>query len=391
ARDLGVPVVLGSATPSLESWANARAGRYVHLHLKHRARADAALPAIELVDTGQEPTHGGLSPRVEQALRQTLERGEQSLVFMNRRGYAPVLACAACGWVAMCSHCSAHVVFHKADGRMHCHHCGDVQRVPRACPTCGNQDLAPLGRGTQRIEETLTALLPTARLLRIDADAVRHKNAAETMFARVHGGDVDVLIGTQMVAKGHDFERMSVVVVLGADAALYSHDFRAPERLFQQLMQVAGRSGRAGKGGRVLVQTRYPKHPLFASLVVHDYARFAQTELLQREQARLPPYSYQAILRAESSTLAEALRFLHEARHHALALIGDGGVRVYDAVPMGLVRRADVERAQLLVESDTRSALQAFLPRWLAPFSTRTVGREFNGVRWHIEVDPLEI
>ena len=386
AHQLRLPVLLGSATPSLESWWNAEQGRYRCITMAERARAGAVLPTMRLIDTSVDQARDGLSQAVRQALEQTHARGEQSLVFMNRRGYAPVLACAACGWVAGCKRCTAHAVFHKADGRLHCHHCGWETRVPVACPTCGNLDLAPLGRGTQRIEENLAAVLPGARIARIDADSTRRKGSASALFEQMHAGAIDVLVGTQMVAKGHDFERVSLVVVLGADAALFSADFRAPERLFQQLMQVAGRAGRAATPGRVLIQTRYPTHPMFAALVAHDYAHYAHQLIEERRDAGLPPFTHQAILRAEAKKLETALAFLQDAR----GLVAAEGVRAYDPVPMTLTRLANIERAQLLVESASRAVLQAFLPRWTAALGVRGAVRA-RGVRWHLEVDPLDI
>lgn len=386
AKQLGIPIVLGSATPALETWWNAQSGRYRRVTLPARARAGAAMPRIELVDIRADPPRDGLSTSVRAALIETRARGEQSLVFLNRRGYAPVLACAACGWVATCRRCTAHTVFHKADGRLHCHHCGWEVRVPTACPTCGNVDLAALGRGTQRVEEGLAQTMPGASIVRIDADSTRRKGSAQAMFERVHSGEIDVLVGTQMVAKGHDFERVTLVAVLGADAALFSHDFRAPERLFQQLMQVAGRSGRAEVAGRVLVQTRYAEHPLFAALVAHDYARYAELLLEDRRSAGLPPFTFQAILRAEAKKLDAALEFLAQAKAAALG----EGVRAYDPVPMALTRRAGIERAQLLVESNSRARLQAFLPVWIDALGGRAGGRK-GAVKWHVEVDPLEI
>ena len=386
AHQLRLPVLLGSATPSLESWWNAEQGRYRCITMAERARAGAVLPTMRLIDTSVDQARDGLSQAVRQALEQTHARGEQSLVFMNRRGYAPVLACAACGWVAGCKRCTAHAVFHKADGRLHCHHCGWETRVPVACPTCGNLDLAPLGRGTQRIEENLAAALPGARIARIDADSTRRKGSASALFEQMHAGAIDVLVGTQMVAKGHDFERVSLVVVLGADAALFSADFRAPERLFQQLMQVAGRAGRAATPGRVLIQTRYPTHPMFAALVAHDYAHYAHQLIEERRDAGLPPFTHQAILRAEAKKLETALAFLQDAR----GLVAAEGVRAYDPVPMTLTRLANIERAQLLVESASRAVLQAFLPRWTAALGVRGAVRA-RGVRWHLEVDPLDI
>ena len=469
AQQHGVPVVLGSATPSLESWANADAGRYQRLDLPKRAKAGAVLPDICIVGSnegrpapqrGAQPAapdsagptaaaasaaaasaadaliaapdsaHGldatavadaappaapvpvldearsGLSLDIQRALIECQAAGRQSLVFLNRRGYAPVLSCPSCGWAASCQRCTAHMVWHKADGRLHCHLCGLEQRLPRACPTCGNQDVRPFGRGTQRIEEVLAELLPTARIVRIDADSTRRKGSAEALFGQVHAGEADVLLGTQMVAKGHDFQNVALVVALGADAALYSHDFRAPERLFQQLMQVAGRAGRAVQPGdgaapppaRVLIQTGVPDHPLFSALVAHDYPSFAREQLAERRTAALPPFTHQAMLRAESRNLADAVAFLADARDRAQAL-GDEHITVFDPVPMSIVRVANIERAQLLIEAGQRRRLQAFLPTWIAAFGgDRLIGRQrsldrdrASQVRWHLEVDPIDI
>ncbi|PMS37569.1 replication restart DNA helicase PriA [Trinickia symbiotica] len=391
AKQLSIPVVLGSATPSLESWWHAGQGRYRRLTLARRAVADAALPAVRMIDLEDERRRGrasvdGLSGPLVGALKARVERGEQSLVFLNRRGYAPVLACDACGWVAGCPRCSAYVVLHKPESAMRCHHCGWETRIPRACPDCGNVDLAPLGRGTQRVEETLAALVPGARVLRIDADSTRRKGSAQALFSDVHAGEVDILVGTQMIAKGHDFRRVSLVGVLNADAALFSHDFRAGERLFAQLMQVSGRAGRAGLPGEVLVQTRYPRHALYQALSRHDYVGFADATLGERRDARLPPFVYQALLRAEARTLEGALAFLQQACV-ALAEIGTADrVTVYDPVPMTIVKVANVHRAQLLVESGSRAALLATLRAW-QPALRATKG----ALRWSLEVDPLDI
>jgi primosomal protein N' (replication factor Y) len=391
AKQRGIAVVLGSATPSLESWWHAEQGRYRRLSLSRRAVADAALPSVRMIDLEEERRRGrgsvdGISGPLVAALKQRLDRGEQSLVFLNRRGYAPVLACDACGWLAGCPRCSAYVVLHKSEHALRCHHCGWEARVPRACPDCGNVDIAPLGRGTQRVEETLAALVPGARVLRIDADSTRRKGSAKALFSNVHAGEVDILVGTQMIAKGHDFQRVSLVGVLNADAALFSHDFRAGERLFAQLMQVSGRAGRAGLPGEVLVQTRYPRHALYHALGRHDYIGFANATLGERRDARLPPFVYQALLRAEGRTLDAALAFLQAAA----AALGDmpvaERVTVYDAVPMTIVKVANVHRAQLLVESASRASLLATLRAWQPQL------RALKGVlRWSVEVDPLDI
>jgi primosomal protein N' (replication factor Y) len=391
AKQLAIPVVLGSATPSLETWSQAGQGRYRRLTLARRAVADAALPAVRMIDLEEERRRGrasvdGLSGPLVAALKTRLERGEQSLIFLNRRGYAPVLSCDACGWVAGCPRCSAYVVLHKPERALRCHHCGWEARIARACPDCGNIDLAPLGRGTQRVEETLGALVPGARVARIDADSTRRKGSAHALFSGVHAGEVDILVGTQMIAKGHDFRRVSLVGVLNADAALFSHDFRAGERLFAQLMQVSGRAGRAGLPGEVLVQTRYPRHALYQALMLHDYVGFADATLGERRDARLPPFAYQALLRAEARTLESALAFLEAARLDLQALPTAGRVTVYDAVPMTIVKVANVHRAQLLLESGSRSALLATLRAWQPSLRSRK-----GALRWNLEVDPLDI
>ncbi|HEY3597210.1 MAG TPA: primosomal protein N' [Paraburkholderia sp.] len=391
AKQLDIPVVLGSATPSLESWWQADQGRYKRLTLARRAVADAVLPTVKLIDLEDERRRGrasveGLSGPLLAALRTRLERGEQSLVFLNRRGYAPQLACDACGWVAGCPRCSAYVVLHKPERALRCHHCGWESRIPRACPECGNVDIAPLGRGTQRVEETLASAVPGARVLRIDADSTRRKGSAQALFSDVHAGEVDILVGTQMIAKGHDFRRVTLVGVLNADTALFSHDFRASERLFAQLMQVSGRAGRAGLPGEVLVQTRYPRHALYHALARHDYVGFANSTLAERRDAHLPPFVYQAMLRAEGRTLEAALAFLQQAAAALPGIPSAERVTVYDAVPLTIVKVMHVHRAQLLIESASRAALQATLRAW------QPLLRPLKGVlRWSIEVDPLDI
>jgi primosomal protein N' (replication factor Y) len=384
---LDIPVVLGSATPSLETWAHARAGRYALLQLPDRAHGTAAPPAVELIDTrAHAPVHG-LTPPLREALEAALARGEQALVFINRRGYAPVIACEACGWLSNCPRCASFAAFHKTDATLRCHHCGWTSAVPRACPTCGNQDLRGVGQGTQRIEEALRDALPGARIARIDRDSTRRKDAASSAFDAVHAGEIDVLVGTQMIAKGHDFRRVTLVGVLNADAQLVSHDFRAPERLFSTLVQVGGRAGRGGQASRVLVQTRFPSHPLFAAFARFDFAAFADRQLDERRAAAMPPFVHQALLRAEARRLEDAIGFLAAARTAA----GDPtGVRLYDPVPMPLARLAGMHRAQLLIEADRRPALQSFLKRWLQALRDDPP-KGAPRARWQIEVDPQEI
>jgi len=396
ARDLavkraqlaGVPVVLGSATPAIETWAHAQRGKYRLLTLGHRAGGGRAADVqVRMVDTRSDKPEQGLTASVRSALVNTLAAGGQSLVFINRRGYAPVLACESCGWLSQCSRCSTYAAFHKGDGSLRCHHCGWQVRVPSACPTCGNVDLRAVGQGTQRIEETLGTLLPGARIARLDRDSTRRKDAARDALEAMHAGAVDVLVGTQMIAKGHDFQRVSLVVVLNADAQLVAADFRAPERLFATLLQVAGRAGRAGHASRVLVQTRYPAHPLLQALARADYAGFAHQQLAERQAARLPPFVHQALLTAEARAMAPALALLSAAQEAGAA---GRGVRLYDAVPMPLERLAGLHRAQLLVEAPRRADLQAFLSDWLPAVAMLARARRPQ-VRWQIEVDPQQI
>ncbi len=382
AHQLGIPIVLGSATPSLESWHHAFTGRYRKLELRERAVRDAVLPTVRLLDMERDKPKDGLTAGLIKALRERLERGEQSLLFLNRRGYAPVITCEACGWISNCTRCTSFMVLHKPEHRLRCHHCSLELRIPRHCPTCGNVDLQPLGRGTQRFEEGLAAMFPEARILRIDADSTRLKGSAQEAFDSVHRGEVDILIGTQMVAKGHDFKKLTLVGILNPDTALFSQDYRASERLFAQLMQVAGRAGRAGLASEVLIQTRYASHPLYAAVVRHDYDRFAMNLLEERHQAALPPYMYQALLRAEAPELATALAFLEEARD----ILPFDGITVNDPIPMTMTRVHNVDRAQLLVESPSRPALQAFLKKWLSLLRAMK-----SRVRWSLEVDPLDI
>lgn len=385
AKQLGIPIVLGSATPSLETFHHATSGRYRLLGLNRRAVAEAP-PEVVCVDTRREKLQDGMSAALIAELGKRLERGEQSLVFLNRRGYAPVLACAACGWVSRCPRCAANLVVHLADRRLRCHHCGLEATIPRACPDCGNQDIQPFGRGTQRLEAALQARFPEARVLRIDRDSASTPKKWQALLAAIHAGEVDILVGTQMLAKGHDFPRLTLVGVVGADAALFAADFRAPERLFAQLMQVGGRSGRAELPGEVLIQTEYPDHPLYRALVDHDYPGFAVNQLAEREGAGFPPFAFQCLVRAEAKTMDQSLAFLAEARVAAEALAGPE-IALYDPVPMRMHRLMSLERAQLLVESPHRPALQAFLAAWSERLRDLKAPRD---LRWHLDVDPLE-
>lgn len=384
ARECGVPVVLSSATPSLETWHHAAIDRYTLLPLSRRAPYGAELPPVRLIDANVHTPRDGIAEPLQQAIAQRLARGEQTLLFLNRRGYAPVLACAQCGWMSGCPRCSTRLVVHLKDRQLRCHHCGHAAPIARSCPDCGNLDLAPIGRGTQRLEKTLTERFPNARILRMDKDTAGARGNLEGLFRRIESGEADILVGTQILAKGHHFERMTLVGVVNADAGLFSANYRAPERMFQQLEQVAGRAGRAGFPGEVLIQTRYPDHPLYQALVRHDYEGYARILLDERRQAGFPPFLFEAALRAEAASTDSAIRFLRGAA--ALAPSSEDAVILFDPAPMTLERIAGVSRAQLLVQSPSRTRLQVFLTAWSAALYA---GR-FARVRWHIDVDPTD-
>ncbi len=404
ARDLAVYrgklesacVVLGSATPSLESWHRTNESRYVLLSLPTRV-GGGSLPKVRLIDMGLVPkvpgTPTALAPSLLDALTQRIERGEQSLIFLNRRGYSPVLHCMACAWKSGCPHCSAWRVFHKLDRTLRCHHCGFAQPVPRACPDCGNPDIAPVGQGTERLEELLASALPGARIARIDADTTQKKGSLETQLSSVHDGEVDILVGTQMITKGHDFRRMTLVAAVNPDSALFSSDFRAPERLFSMLMQAAGRAGRNAKQAEhseMWIQTWFPKHPLYAALREHDYEAFAKSQLNERKIAGLPPFSYLGLLRAEAKTPDAARAFLLAATELITQFQGADQLLVYPPVPTAVARVANIERMQMLVEAHSRVLLQRILTPWMAALpALRT---KHKGVlRWALDVDPLAI
>ena len=428
ARDLalyrgklcGAKVILGSATPALESWhasepAPDGPGRYLRLAMPRRvgvaADADplAGLPRVRRVDMSRQPKGTLIAPPLLAAIGERVSRGEQALLLLNRRGWAPVLHCADCGWKSECPHCSAYRVFHKIDRTLRCHHCGFTQRVPRACPDCGNLDIGTLGRGTEQLEERLAELLAgvarpdgqPARIARIDADSTRGKGRLEASLAEVHAGAVDVLVGTQMIAKGHDFRRVTLVAAVNPDAALFSSDFRAPERLFALLMQAAGRAGRdaaQGAGSEMWVQTHHPQHPLFVALKAHDYPGFATQQLTERAQAGLPPFAHLALLRAEARSQEAAQGFLAAlARQAQDALAADPALAAalaqvtwYPAVPLAVQRVANIERAQMLLESPSRAALQRVLAA-CQPLLHALRAEHRAIVRWAVDVDPLAV
>lgn len=396
ARDMAIyranlaqtPVVLGSATPALESWQNAQLGRYKLLTLSQRATPGAKPPRLQLVSTKGQKLEAGLTQFCREAIQQRLSQNEQVLIFLNRRGYAPALHCDACGWMAGCRHCSAKLVVHLGEKRLRCHHCGNEQPLPDSCPDCGNQDILPVGMGTQRLEDQLSETFPQTRILRLDRDSTSRKGSLETMLGQIHRGEADILIGTQLLAKGHDFPRLTLVVILNADGGLFSADFRASERLFAQLTQVAGRAGRANLPGDVLIQTRHPEHPFYGGLLHQDYQRFAESALKEREEAAFPPFSYQAILRADSATLGEALSFLKQAKKSIQAWVNNNpDVWVFDPTPAVMTRLAGRERAHILLQSANRPALLGFVREWTIELGPRQQGK----TRWHFEIDPLDI
>ena len=417
-HDVGAKVILGSATPSLESWWASRpagtggtddpGGRYLRLAMPSRIGA-GLMPTLRMVDMRQQPRRAVFSDALLQAITQRVERGEQALVLLNRRGFAPVLFCGDCGWKSDCPHCSAHQVFHKSDRTLRCHHCGYTQRVARACPSCGNPDILPLGKGTEQLEEELARLLRNvqrpdgapARIARIDADTTRAKGSLEEKLADMHAGDVDVLVGTQMVAKGHDFRRVTLVAAVQPDDALLSSDFRAPERLFSLLLQAAGRAGRdaafvQAQGSKVemWIQTQQPDHAVFHSLRRWDYTGFAAQQLAERRDAAMPPFAHQAIIRADARTQEVAQGFLQAASAAAQQqqLPGMGQVFIYPPIPLAVQRVANVERAQMLVESPSRKALQQFLRAWQpALHGLRSQPQHKPLVRWLVDVDPQAI
>lgn len=386
ASRAGAPIVLGSATPSLESLHKARSGSYRLLELPERAGV-SGLPAVGLLDMRRLAPVDGLSHPLRVALVENLARGEQSLLFLNRRGYAPVWMCHDCGWIAPCRHCDARLTLHRTRGKLNCHHCGAEAAVPSACPTCGGSRLNALGAGTERIERALRDFLPAARIVRIDRDSTRARGALERTFERIRAGDADVLIGTQMLSKGHDFPNVTLVGVVDADQGLYSIDFRGPERLFQQILQVSGRAGRADKPGCVWIQTYHPDHAVFVALKRHDYHAFADYVLADRRATGYPPFSHLALLRAEASRPGAALDFLARALALAPARV-DQTVALGEPAPAPMERRAGRYRAQLPVQSQERRALHEFLPGWLDRLSALP---EAKKVRWSIDVDPQDM
>ena len=385
AKQSGCPVVLGSATPSLESWHKAQSGAYRLLQLTERAHTAAQLPQVDILNVGRLKLDNGFSPQALQLLKQNFEAGGMSLVYLNRRGFAPALFCGDCGHTFGCPNCSAKMVLHQRARQLRCHHCDHREPVPFKCPDCGNQDLTAVGHGTQRVEETLRAFLPKATVVRVDRDSTAHKNDWADLYRRIADNEIDILVGTQMLAKGHDFARLNLVIVLNADGSLYSADFRAPERLFAELMQVSGRAGRADKPGKVLIQTQLPEHPVFAAVKAQDYAVFAENELNERQMFAMPPFGFQTAVRADAPRVADAMEFLNAAKETLAPLLPES-VSQFGAAPMLMVRLAERERAQIFLESTSRQDLHRAVSLWVQVLQQNRDGK----IRWSVDVDAQE-
>ena len=393
ARDLAVwrakqsscPIILGSATPSLESWHKAQSGAYRLLQLTERAHAAAQLPQVDILNVGRLKLDNGFSPQALQLLKQNFEAGGMSLVYLNRRGFAPALFCGDCGHTFGCPNCSAKMVLHQRARQLRCHHCDHREPIPFKCPDCGNQDLTAVGHGTQRVEETLRAFLPKAAVVRVDRDSTAHKNDWADLYRRIADNEIDILVGTQMLAKGHDFARLNLVIVLNADGSLYSADFRAPERLFAELMQVSGRAGRADKPGKVLIQTQLPEHPVFAAVKAQNYAVFAENELNERQMFAMPPFGFQTAVRADAPRVADAMEFLNAAKETLASLLPES-VSQFGAAPMLMVRLAERERAQIFLESPSRQDLHRAVSLWVQVLQQNRDSK----IRWSVDVDVQE-
>ena len=385
AKQSGCPVVLGSATPSLESWHKAQSGAYRLLQLTERAHTAAQLPQVDILNVGRLKLDNGFSPQALQLLKQNFEAGGMSLVYLNRRGFAPALFCGDCGHTFGCPNCSAKMVLHQRARQLRCHHCDHREPIPFKCPDCGNQDLTAVGHGTQRVEETLRTFLPKAAVVRVDRDSTAHKNDWVDLYRRIADNEIDILVGTQMLAKGHDFARLNLVIVLNADGSLYSADFRAPERLFAELIQVSGRAGRADKPGKVLIQTQLPEHPVFAAVKAQDYAVFAENELNERQMFAMPPFGFQTAVRADAPRVADAIEFLNAAKETLAPLLPES-VSQFGAAPMLMVRLAERERAQIFLESTSRQDLHRAVSLWVQVLQQNRDGK----IRWSVDVDVQE-
>jgi primosomal protein N' (replication factor Y) len=387
AHNAKIPIVLGSATPSIESLDNAAKGRLQLIKMRSRAIASARLPNVEFVNLNAEKARDGLSDSLRRAISETLARGEQAMVFINRRGYAPALHCSSCGWMPECARCSARMVFYRNSQRLKCHHCGADARAPTACQKCGHTELFAAGQGSERIEDAVTTAFPDARVARVDRDSTRRRGEAERILLAAEQGAIDILVGTQMLAKGHDFPKLTLVGVVNADAAVFAADFRAAERMAQQLMQVAGRAGRADRPGRVIIQTRLPEHPVYQAVSHHDYDAFVAVALRERQLMQLPPFTYLALLRAEAKSKDAVSEFFTHAQASAKRHAGDDEVRVWEPIAATLERKAGFSREQMMIQAADRRQMQRFLAEWLPDLRTQ----KFPKVRWHIDVDPIEV
>ncbi len=390
AQRSAVPIVLGSATPSLETLENSAQGRYSTHLLPHRPGA-AQAPRMSIVDLRKHASDQGLSQPAIHAIERHLQAGGQVIVFLNRRGYAPTLFCSNCGWAAPCARCDARMTLHLRAKQLRCHHCGAHRPVPETCGSCGHA-LGPVGQGTERVEETLGRLFPAYPLARLDRDTASARGAVDAVLERVHSGAARIIVGTQMLTKGHHFANVSLVVVLDADQGLFATDYRAAERLAQTIIQVAGRAGREARRGEVMIQTQFPEHQLLNLLVTRGYDAFASAALRERREARWPPFSRLAMLRAEARDVARLDAFLGAAadlgRAAANAQVGDGSIKILGPASALIARRADHFRAHLLIEAETRPVLQRFLGAWIDAIDQRAVP---PGLRWSIDVDPLEV
>ncbi|UOO77218.1 primosomal protein N' [Neisseria sp. Dent CA1/247] len=386
ARQSSCPIVLGSATPSLESWHKAQTGAYQLLELTERAHSAAQLPQVDILDVRRLPLDNGFSPQALKLLKTNHEQGGMSLVYLNRRGFAPALFCGDCGHTFGCPRCSAKMVLHQRARQLRCHHCDFRRPVPYKCPECGNQDLTAVGHGTQRVEETLRNFIPQAKVARVDRDSTAHKNDWADLYRRIAANDIDILVGTQMLAKGHDFARLNLVIVLNADGSLYSADFRAPERLFAELMQVSGRAGRAEAAGKVLIQTQLPEHPVFAAVKAQNYRIFAENELNERQTFNMPPFGFQTAIRADAVKIDEAVQFLNDIQAVTQPLLPEI-VSAFGPVPMLMARLAERERAQVFLESASRKDLHHAVSLWVQVLQQYRDGK----VRWSVDIDPQEM
>jgi primosomal protein N' (replication factor Y) len=394
ARDLAVmrghieniPVVLGSATPSFETLHNVYQGRYQHLKLQSR-HGNARLPTLKVIDLRSQPLVDGLSLELREQMKRHLDQGNQVILFINRRGFAPTLLCHDCGWIARCQRCDSHMTLHQAKNKLRCHHCGAERRAESACPSCQGTSLIPVGEGTERVESSLNQLFPDNKVIRIDRDTTRRKGSLESILQDVHGGEARILVGTQMLAKGHHFPNVTLVGILNIDQGFFSVDFHALEKTAQLIVQVAGRAGREEKPGTVMLQTHYPDHPLLQTLLNAGYDEFARQAMVEREQANLPPYSYMALLRAEAVDARQPIEFLQEAK--AMAQQHEtANVEFWGPLPSPMEKRAGRYRAQLFIQSLDRAALHRLLAPWIRALEKSRLGRK---VRWSIDVDPVDV